>query len=130
MVYKDTTEFSVESQPAHFTIVSVQATDQNGNPVSSFSRGSTGYAKVIVSADSNQTALLTADLFDSNSVSLGIGSVKTNIGAGESQMIVSFFVPKDAVVGSANIYANAFSDWPSNGGTPLTGEASTSVEIQ
>jgi hypothetical protein len=130
MVYKDTTEFSVESQPAPFTIVLVQATDQNGNPVSSFSRGSTGYAKVIVSADSNQTALLTADLFDSNSVSLGIGSVKTNLGAGESQMIVSFFVPKDAVVGSANIYANAFSDWPSNGGIPLTGEASTSVEIQ
>jgi hypothetical protein len=69
-------------------------------------------------------------LFDSNSVSLGVGSVKTNLGAGESQMIVSFFVPNDAVVGLANIYANAFSDWPSIGGTPLTGEASTSVEIQ
>lgn len=130
MTYKDSTTFSVESQPPHFKIVSVQATDQNGNPVPSFSRGSTGYAKITVSADSSQTALITADLFDSNSVSLGVGSVKTNLGAGESEMIVSFYVPKDAVVGTANIFGDAFSDWPSNGGTPLTEEVSGSVEIK
>ncbi len=130
MTYKDTTQFSIEGTPPHFTIVSVQATDQNGNPVSSFNRGSTGYAKIVVSADSNQTALITTDLFDANSVSLGVGSVKTNLGAGESQMIVSFYVPKDAVVGTANIYGDAFSDWPSNNGTPLTDEVSSSVEIQ
>lgn len=130
MLYKDSTEFTVESQPPHFTIVSVQATDQDGNPVSSFARGSTGYAKIVVSADSSQTALMTADLFDSNSVSLGVGSVKTNLGAGESQMIVSFYVPKDAVVGTAAIYANAFTDWPSNNGTPLTEEVSASVDIK
>ncbi len=130
MTYKDTTQFSVEGSLAHFTIVSVQATDQNGNPVSSFSRGSTGYAKITVSADSNQTALITSDLFDANSVSLGVGSVKTNLGAGESEMIVSFYVPKDAVVSTATIYGDAFSDWPSNNGTPLTDEVSSSVEIQ
>ncbi|MDE2589736.1 MAG: hypothetical protein KGL95_08745, partial [Patescibacteria group bacterium] len=104
MTYKDTTQFSVEGSLASFTIVSVEATDQSGNPVSSFSRGSTGYAKITVSADSNQTALITTDLFDANSVSLGVGSVKTNLGAGESQMIVSFYVPKDAVVGTATMY--------------------------
>lgn len=130
MVYKDTAQFSVEAQSAHFTIVSVQATDQNGNPVTSFSKGTTGYVKMVVSADSNQTALITADVFDSNSVSLGVGSVKTNLGAGESQMVVSVYIPKDAVVGTANIFANAFSDWPSNGGTPLTPEVSSSVEVK
>ena len=130
MVYKDTAQFSVEAQSAHFTIVSVQATDQNGNPVTSFSKGTTGYVKMVISADSNQTALITADVFDSNSVSLGVGSVKTNLGAGESQMVVSVYIPKDAVVGTANIFANAFSDWPSNGGTPLTPEVSSSVEVK
>ena len=130
VVYKDTVQFSIDGQSAHFTIVSVQATDQNGNPVTSFSKGSTGYVKMVVSADSNQTALITADVFDSNSVSLGVGSVKTNLGAGESQMVVSVYIPKDAVVGTANIFANAFSDWPSNGGTPLTPEVSSSVEVK
>lgn len=129
MTYNDTTQFSIAGT-SHFTIVSVQATDQNGNPVSSFSRGSTGYAEITVSADSNQTALITTDLFDANSISLGVGSVKTNLGSGESEMIVSFYVPKDAVVGTATIYGDAFSDWPSNNGTPLTDEVSSSVEIQ
>ncbi|MDE1826101.1 MAG: hypothetical protein KGH99_01595 [Thaumarchaeota archaeon] len=130
MTYKDTAQFSIEGTIPHFTIVSVEATDQNGNPVSSFSRGSTGYAKITVSTDSNQTALITTDLFDANSVSLGVGSVKTNLGEGESQMIVSFYIPQNAVVGTANIYGDAFSDWPSNNGTPLTDEVSSSVEIQ
>jgi hypothetical protein len=130
ITYKDSTQFSIEQNPPHFVIVSVQATDQNGNPVSSFSRETTGYAKITISADSSQTALITADLFDSNSVSLGVGSVKTNLGAGESEMIVSFYVPKDAVVGTATIYGDAFSDWPSNNGTPLTGEVSASVDIK
>jgi hypothetical protein len=130
MTYKDTTQFSVEGATPHFRIVSVEATDQNGNPVTSFSRGYNGFVKMVVSSDSNQTALITADVFDSNSVSLGVGSVKTNLGAGESQMVVSVYIPKDAVVGTANIFANAFSDWPSNGGTPLTPEVSSTVEVK
>ncbi len=130
MTYNDTTQFSVEAETPHFRIVSVEATDQNGNPVTSFSRGYNGFVKMVVSSDSNQTALITADVFDSNSVSLGVGSVKTNLGAGESQMVVSVYIPKDAVVGTANIFANAFSDWPSNGGTPLTPEVSSTVEVK
>ncbi|GEM_PF-4424078 len=130
MLYKDSAEFTVGPHAQHFKIVSVQATDQNGNPVSSFSQGSTGFAKVVVFSDTNQTALITADLFDSNLISLGVGSVKTTLGIGESQMIVSFYVPKDAAVGKATIFADAFTDWPSNGGVPLTGESSTTVEIK
>jgi hypothetical protein len=130
MTYNDTTQFSIEGESPHFRIISVEATDQNGNPVTSFSRGYNGFVKMVVSADSNQTALITADVFDSNSVSLGVGSVKTNLGAGESQMVVSVYIPKDAVVGTANLFANAFSDWPSNGGIPLTPEVSSTVEVK
>jgi len=45
-------------------------------------------------------------------------------------MTLSFFIPDDAATGTANIYANVFSDWPSNGGIPLTGESSVSVTIR
>lgn len=130
MTYKASTEFTVEPQSPNISIVSVQATDQHGNPVTSFERGITGYAKVVVSSQSSQTALVTVDPFDANYASLGVGSVKTTLGAGKSEILVSFFVPKDAASGTTNIYADIFSDWPSNGGTPLAGEASSTVEIR
>lgn len=130
MTYKASTEFTVEPQSPNISIVSVQATDQHGDPVTSFEKGTTGYAKVVVSSQSSQTALVTVDPFDANYASLGVGSVKTTLGAGKSEILVSFFVPKDAASGTANIYADIFSDWPSNGGTPLTGEASSTVEIR
>ena len=124
------TMFAVENEITTFSIISVQATDKNGNPISSFDRGTTGYAKVVIATPSPQEALVTVNLFDANSVSLGVGSVKTTLGAGQSEMIVSFYVPKDAAVGTAMLFADAFSDWPSQGGVPLTGEVSSYVEIQ
>ena len=126
--YQDTTQFTVKSQ-FNVSIISVQATDQQGNPVSIFSRDTNGFVKVILSSESNSPSLVTVNLFDSELTSLGIGSFKTTLSPGRSEMILSFFIPNDAVVGSADIYANAFSDWPSNGGTPLTKESSSSVEI-
>jgi hypothetical protein len=127
--YTDSTQFTVRSQ-FNVSIISVQATDQQGNPISVFNRGTNGFVKVVVSAESNTPSLVTVNLFDSELTSLGIGSFKTTLSPGESEMILSFFIPNDAVVGSADIYANAFSDWPSNGGTPLTRESSASVEIR
>ena len=73
---------------------------------------------------------VTINLFDSELTSLGIGSFKTTLGSGQSEMTLSFFVPNDASFGSGDIYANVFSDWPSQGGVPLTGESSTQVRIQ
>ena len=45
-------------------------------------------------------------------------------------MILSFNIPSDAALGPADIYVNAFSDWPSEGGIPLTGEVSAVEDIQ
>jgi len=42
---------------------------------------------------------------------------------------MSFNIPSDVARGNANIYANVFTDWPSQGGTPLTAEKSASVMI-
>ena len=127
---KDTTTFTVESIRGGVSITSLQATDQQGNPVSTFSKGKLGFVKVVLSVESSVTSLVTVNLFDSDLTSLGIGSFKTTLSQGQSEMVLSFFIPNDAVSGSADIYANAFSNWPSQGGTPLTGESSSRVSIR
>ena len=97
--------------------------------MSSFSKGKLGFVKVILSADSPVTSLVTVNLFDSDLTSLGIGSFKTTLSTGQSEMVISFFIPDDAVFGTADIYANVFSDWPSQGGVPLTGESDAQVRL-
>ena len=119
------------SNPApQVTILSVQPTNQQGDPISSFGKGTTEYAMVILSSGSSQSALVTVNLVDAQSTSLGVGTVQTTLGAGQSKMVVSFYIPSDAVSGTANIYADTYSDWPSNGGTPLGGESSSVVTIR
>jgi plastocyanin len=126
----DSATFTVKSTSARVSIVSLQPTDQQGNAVSSFGKGKLGFVKVVLSSDSNVNSLVTINLFDSELTSLGIGSFKTTLGSGQSEMTLSFFIPNDAKSGNGDIYANVFSDWPSQGGVPLTGESSTQVRIQ
>ena len=110
-------------------IISVDATDQQGNP-SSFTRGEMGFVKVVVMANKNIATLLTVNLFDSELTTIGIGSFRSTLSSGESEMILSFMIPSDAALGNANVYANAFSDWPSNGGVPQTMEVSSLEKIR
>jgi len=128
VTYKDTTHFKIQSQFNQIRIVSVEGTDQQGNP-SSFNRGEMGFVKVVVNANKPIASLITVNLFDSELTTIGIGSFRTTLSTGESEMILSFLIPEDAATGAADIYANAFSDWPSNGGVPLTGEFSAQVRI-
>ncbi|MGI0022987.1 MAG: cupredoxin domain-containing protein, partial [Nitrososphaeraceae archaeon] len=128
VTYKDTSRFKIESQFNQIRIISVQGTDQQGNP-SSFVRGDLGFVKVVVSANKPIATLVTVNLFDSQLTTIGIASFRTTLSTGESEMILSFKIPEDAAVGTADIYANAFSDWPSNGGIPQTGEFSAQVRI-
>ena len=97
--------------------------------VTSFSKGGTSYAKVVLSSNSTQTVLVTVNLVGSDGTSLGVGSVKTTLGIGSSQMEVSFYIPSNASVGTGTIYVDTYSDWPSNGGVPLTAETSSTVSI-
>ena len=95
-----------------------------------FTKGKLGFAKIVLSSDSSVSSLVTINLFDSDLTSLGIGSFKTTLSSGESEMTLSFFIPNDAEFGNGDIYANVFSDWPSQGGVPLTGESAIQVRIQ
>lgn len=126
----DSASFSVTSSNGNLSIISVMPTDQNGDPVSSFNRGKLGFVKVVVSSDSSISSLITVNLFDSDLTSLGIGSFKTTLNGGDSEIVISFFIPNDAVSGTGDIYVNAFSDWPSKGGVPLSGESSQQVSIR
>ncbi len=126
----DSTSFTVKFNSARINIISLQPTDQQGNSVSSFTKGKLGFVKVILNSDSNVNSLVTINLFDSDLTSLGIGSFKTTLSSGQSEMTLSFFIPPEASSGSVDIYANVLSDWPSQGGVPLTGESSTQVRLQ
>jgi len=128
--YRDSTNFIVNPKYSSVSIISVEPTDQQGNTINSFSKGKIGYVKVVLLAESDTPSLVTVNLFDSEITSLGIGSFKTTLSPGQSEMVISFFIPDFSVTGSADIYADAFSDWPSKGGMPLAGEKSTMVTIR
>ena len=121
--------FKIKSQFNSFTISGVSATDQQGNS-SGLEAGEMGFIKVNLKSTKSITTLVTVNLFDSELTSIGIGSVKTTLSSGESEIILSFMIPDDAAIGPADIYVNAFSDWPSSGGIPLTNEASSMEGIQ
>ena len=125
----DTTFFKVKSQYNSFKITSVKVTDQQGNP-STLQAGEMGFIKVNLDATKAITTLVTVNLFDSDLTSIGIGSVKTTLSSGNSEIILSFMIPSDVAVGTSDIYVNAFSDWPSNGGIPLTSENSITENIE
>jgi hypothetical protein len=85
--------------------------------------------KVTLTSDISIEPLVTVNLFDAELTTLGVGSVKSPLNHGESEMILSFLIPDDAALGDADIFVNAFTNWVSNGGIPLTPELSITAEI-
>jgi hypothetical protein len=120
--------FKLQSQFNSFTISDVMVSDQQGN-TSTLQSGEMGFIKVNLSSTKSIGALVTVNLFDAELTSIGIGSVQTTLASGESEIILSFMIPDDAAIGPADIYVNAFSDWPSSGGTALTGELASMEDI-
>ena len=121
--------FTVVSSNSGVEIVSIEPTDQQGNPVTTFTKNKMGFVKVVLSAENPINSLVTVNLFDSEFTSLGVGSFKTQL-SGEHEIILSFFTPEFATIGNGEIYANVFSEWPSAGGIPLTGESSSQVILK
>jgi len=124
----ETSNFKLKSQFNSFTISDVMVSDQQGN-TSTLQSGEMGFIKVNLSSTKSIATLVTVNLFDSELTSIGIGSVQTTLASGESEIILSFMIPEDAAIGPADIYVNAFSDWPSSGGTALTGELASMEDI-
>ncbi|HKU33691.1 MAG TPA: hypothetical protein VJR22_07590 [Candidatus Nitrosotalea sp.] len=127
--YTNSTEFSVIKTHG-ILINSVQLIDQQGNPASMIKKGQNNFVKVSISSGETIPALLTLNLFDTNQSSIGTASIKSTINPGDTQMTLSFFIPPNAQVGSSDIFTDAYSDWPSNGGTPLTTESCLSASLE
>jgi trimeric autotransporter adhesin len=127
--YTNSTEFTVIKSHG-MSIDSVQITDQQGNPASMLAKGQNGFVKVSLSSDEKMPVLLTLNLFDANQSSLGTASLKSIINPGSSQVSLSFFIPSNVQVGLANVFTDAYSDWPNNGGTPLATESCLAADLQ
>ncbi|MDE1826282.1 MAG: hypothetical protein KGH83_01660 [Thaumarchaeota archaeon] len=127
--YTNSTTFNVIK--THGIVVdSVQLTDQQGNPVSMLKEGQNNFVQVTVSSGETMPTLLTLNLFDENQSSIDTASIKSTVNPGDSKMTLSFFIPPNSQVGTADIFTDEFSNWPSNGGTPLTTESCLSASLE
>jgi hypothetical protein len=115
--------------PSGISIVSVQPTDNQGNPVSLMQRGQTGYVKVVIDSSASTPSLITLNLFDSNISSLGTVSAQYTLNPGQSEVVLPYYVSAQSGAGLASIYANVFTDWPNKGGMSQSNELSYFVGL-
>ncbi len=111
------------------SITSVQPTDQNGNVISTFTRGQSGYVKVSIYSGYSTPSLVTINLFDSNLNTLGTRSIKYTLTPGTSKVVLPYYVPTQSKIGLASIYANVLTNWPNKGGTSESHEQSYFVGL-
>ena len=109
--------------------------DSEGNPQSSFKRGNYQFAHFKISVANLDTAeprevLLTIITYYGDNTPFGFASIQTTISAGSNpSFIVSIPLSEDSVLGSAMVYANAYTDWPQLGGTPYCSEVNAAFQI-
>jgi hypothetical protein len=110
----------------------VFASNQYGDPKSSFTRGDLAYFNItVVNNDVEpRLALVTINAHDEKKVPMGTGSIKTTIpGSTYVRFIVSIPIPTDAALGTATAYANAYTEWPILQGTPYCPERNATFNI-
>jgi parallel beta-helix repeat protein len=105
--------------------------DQMGNPVSSFGKGGIGYFKVAVNNTSfdSEVVLVTVNIYDSSSSTLGVVSFRGSIMPGVYTYVLGLPIPSTAYAGTAIVYADTFTDWPSAGGLAYGPEKSATFQI-
>jgi len=108
--------------------------DQNGNPKNSFPRNSNAHFKIEISNFSPEplTPLITINLFDANNISIGYTFTYTmpiQPGGELTPIILQTTIPISATLGTAHVYADAFTDWPELNGTAYCPEKSATFQI-
>jgi hypothetical protein len=104
----------------------------DGTPTYNFQVNSIAYFKVKIknngSNDLNVT--ITVNPYDSSNASLGLAYSITSIPTGQTiTVMLSVPIEKTAMSGNATVYANVFTNFPKNGGTPLCMEKSATFTI-
>lgn len=119
-----------QSLPAN--IASAFLSDNSEHPQTSIQAGSLSCFTInLVNNDNAQLSMLvTVNLYDSAGIPIGQMSEPCSLTAGQSaSAILSVPIPAWAHSGVAYGYFNAYSDWPSNGGVPLSPEQSCQFSI-
>jgi hypothetical protein len=125
--------FHIPSETPYILTEYVAPCDQSGNPKFSFQRGTSAYFKVSLgNLDYHQPhqVLVTVNIYDSSNTPLGSAGFKTTLQENSTSLIIlSVPVPSDSVVGTATVFASAYTDWPSLGGTPYCREVNATFQI-
>jgi len=106
--------------------------DFYGNPKDTFQQGTLAYFKILLENYNPNplTALITINLFDNESTPIGYAATSGSFVPRELYMLIlSIAIPLDATVGQATICANAYTDWPSQNGTPYCPEKTAKLQI-
>jgi len=103
------------------------------NPKNEFKRGEWLYLNVTGRNDDTDlhSILLTACLYDGNQNPIGLSS-PTKFTVDRNSNFYQFpriWIPKWAFIGNATVYANVYTDFPRNGGTPYSPEAAATIQI-
>ena len=112
-------------------IAEVIPCNQTGYPKNTFHQGAMAYFKVTINSTAliPQNTLITINLYDNATITIGIASFQGPILPGISTIIFGLPIPTTATIGTATIYANCYTDWPSQGGFPHCPEMSATLEI-
>jgi hypothetical protein len=112
-------------------IKEVISCNQTGYPKDAFQKGTMAYFKVTINSTAltPQNTLITINLYDNASTTIGIVSFQGPILPGISTIIFGIPIQTSVTTGTATVYANAYTDWPHLGGFPYCPEKSATLEI-
>ena len=113
-------------------VIELTPCDQTGYPTDGFSKGSMAYFKVNVNNSDveSKPVLVTVNVFDADSTTIGLASFQGPISQGSFNFILGFQLPTRASTGNATVYASIFTDWPHLGGVPYCPGRSAQFEIR
>jgi len=113
-------------------ILHVIPCDNLGNPQNSFLKGSTAHFNVTIRNNDNEIrrVLITINVYDSENRPFQWVATEKSVAAGStSSSIRSVPILDTASVGDAWVYASAFTEWPSQGGTAYCPEKLATFKI-
>ena len=112
-------------------IISVVPCNQTGYSKDTFQQGTLAFFKVTINSTATtlQNTLITVNLYDNSSIAIGVVSIQAQITPDISTIIFGLPIPATATIGTATVYACAYTDWPSQGGFPHCPEMSATLEI-
>ena len=106
-------------------ITSLYASNDAGDLQLGFERGKFAWFKVDVknNAPVDREVLITVNVYDNNSIPIGIAAARVTITANSKVTFMpAIWIEKWVATGTATVYANVYTDWPENDGKPLCPE--------